>query len=55
MAQLLDNVRMAYGLGIAVRIGQVARLELNYCIPYTFQRSDLLSPGVQFGLGMQFL
>lgn len=38
--ELRENIRIAYGLGVAVRIGQMARIELNYCIPLAYQRGD---------------
>lgn len=53
--ELRENIRIAYGLGVAVRIGQAARIELNYCIPLAYQRGDHVHPGVQFGIGLQFL
>lgn len=53
--ELRENIRIAYGLGVAVRIGQMARIELNYCIPLAYQRGDHVHPGVQFGIGLQFL
>jgi len=46
---------MSYGIGMAVRLGQVARVELNYCIPVLVQRGDQTNSGVQFGIGMHFL
>lgn len=46
---------MSYGIGMALRLGQMARVELNYCIPVFFQRGDQINSGVQFGIGMHFL
>jgi outer membrane protein insertion porin family len=53
--QLLSNFRAAYGVGLAMRLGQVARIELNYCWPLMFSKGDRLARGVQFGLGIDFL
>lgn len=50
-----QNMRVAYGIGIAMKVGDIARVELNYCIPLTHQRSDILSKGLQFGIGFDFL
>ncbi|CAG9862329.1 unnamed protein product [Phyllotreta striolata] len=50
-----NNVRLSYGLGIALRLGNMARLEINYCFPYVHDKSDQTHPGVQFGVGVQFL
>lgn len=53
--QLITNIRIAYGVGIALRLGEMARIEVNYCFPYAYDRADRLHPGIQFGIGMQFL
>ena len=50
-----QNMRLTYGIGIAMRVGDLARVELNYCIPHSYQRSDILSKGLQFGIGFDFL
>jgi len=50
-----ENIRIAYGVGIAIRLGQMARIEINYCFPHAFERTDSPQPGVQFGIGVQFL
>ncbi|CAH1114993.1 unnamed protein product [Psylliodes chrysocephalus] len=50
-----NNVRVSYGLGIALRLGNMARLEINYCFPYIYDKCDQTHPGVQFGIGVQFL
>ena len=51
---LAANVRISYGLGIALRLGNMARVEVNYCFPHTFERGDQTHPGIQFGIGVQF-
>ncbi|KAL4712167.1 hypothetical protein ACJJTC_011028 [Scirpophaga incertulas] len=51
----LSNVRVSIGAGLALRLGRVARLELNYCVPLKATRDDVKSPGVQFGVGAHFL
>ncbi|XP_046382393.1 sorting and assembly machinery component 50 homolog B [Ischnura elegans] len=50
-----QNLRLAYGIGIALRLGQIARVELNYCVPVLAQKSDHVSSGVQVGVGLSFL
>ncbi|XP_022907142.2 sorting and assembly machinery component 50 homolog B [Onthophagus taurus] len=52
--QMSKNVRLSTGLGIAVRLGQMARVEINYCFPIKFSDGDQTQPGVQFGIGLQF-
>lgn len=50
-----NNMRVAYGLGIAMKFGDIARVELNYCLPYSYQRTDAINKGLQFGIGFDFL
>ena len=52
---LSKNVRLSYGAGLAFKLGGVARVELNYCIPVRAERGDKVAPGIQFGLGVNFL
>ncbi|XP_021920492.1 sorting and assembly machinery component 50 homolog isoform X2 [Zootermopsis nevadensis] len=49
------TTRLSYGMGVTLRLGQMARVELNYCIPVLFQREDQPNPGVQYGIGIHFL
>lgn len=46
---------MSLGLGLALRLGQLARVEFNYVIPKVYQAEDIPFPGFQFGIGLQFL
>lgn len=48
-------MRIAIGLGIAVKLGTFARAELNYCVPLKINDSDGEVDGVQFGIGVEFL
>jgi hypothetical protein len=41
--------------GVAVRVGEFVRLELNYCVPLCVQAGDSAVAGVQFGAGIDFL
>jgi len=52
---LRDNLRWAYGFGLILRVGQVARLELNYCVPVSAQNGDRPVSGLQFGVGITVL
>ncbi len=36
VAELLDDLRLSYGIGLAFKLGGMARIELNYCIPVRF-------------------
>lgn len=50
-----DQLRTAVGLGIVLRLGTMARAELNYCFPLKKDDSDGEVDGVQFGIGVEFL
>lgn len=50
-----DNFRASYGGGIVLRMGRVARLELNYVVPMYVSQGDSVNPGLQFGIGFGFL
>uniref|UniRef100_A0A8C7FS85 Sorting and assembly machinery component 50 homolog, like n=1 Tax=Oncorhynchus kisutch TaxID=8019 RepID=A0A8C7FS85_ONCKI len=55
LQRLAECVRWSYGAGIVLRLGNIARLELNYCIPMGVQSGDRICDGVQFGAGIRFL
>ncbi|KAL1123130.1 hypothetical protein AAG570_002218, partial [Ranatra chinensis] len=50
-----NSLRLAWGIGIAFRLGSMARIELNYCFPKMFADSDVLVSGIQMGVGLDFL
>jgi len=50
-----QDFRLSYGLGLAVKLGGIARIELNYCVPVKASRGDKPMPGLQFGVGVHFL
>ncbi|KAK6633716.1 hypothetical protein RUM44_004323 [Polyplax serrata] len=53
---MFDGYRMSYGLGIALRLGQLARVEFNYVIPNIVREGDSTQETrFQFGVGLQFL
>lgn len=49
------DLRFTYGLGLVYRLGQLARIELNYCIPLYYQSGDKLTNSIQLGVGTQFM
>uniref|UniRef100_A0A8C9WEL3 SAMM50 sorting and assembly machinery component n=1 Tax=Scleropages formosus TaxID=113540 RepID=A0A8C9WEL3_SCLFO len=55
LQKLAEYIRWSYGAGIVLRLGNIARLELNYCIPMGVQIGDRICDGVQFGAGIRFL
>lgn len=50
-----NDLASVYGLGMAVRIGERARIEFNYCEPLTNKNSQYLKKGFQFGIGFDFI
>lgn len=40
LSRLAECIRWSYGAGIVLRLGNIARLELNYCIPMGVQSGD---------------
>ncbi|KAM8974549.1 sorting and assembly machinery component 50 homolog isoform 1-T1 [Pelodytes ibericus] len=55
LRKLAECIRWSYGAGVVLRLGNIARLELNYCIPMGVQSGDRICDGVQFGAGIRFL
>ncbi|KAK2712960.1 sorting and assembly machinery component 50 homolog isoform X2 [Artemia franciscana] len=55
MGILAENFRLSYGIGIALKLAEVARVELNYCWPRRVMKGDRPNPGLQFGIGLHFL
>ena len=53
--KMVKEARWSYGLGLMMMIGGIARLEVNYCIPRNAKTSDGINPGLQVGVGMNFL
>jgi len=53
--EAVQNFRLTYGLGLAFKLGGIARIELNYCVPLRTQKGDKPAPGLQFGVGVDFL
>jgi outer membrane protein insertion porin family len=39
-----NSLRLAYGAGIVLRLGGVARLELNYVVPIWIRQGDRYIP-----------
>ena len=54
IGQLTKDVRISAGLGIAIRMGQTERVEINYCFPIKYVGGDRVQPGVQVGIGFLF-
>lgn len=45
----------SYGAGLAIRLGEKARIELNYCQPLVNRNLQYFKKGFQFGLGYDFM
>ncbi|KAL4225587.1 sorting and assembly machinery component 50 [Mactra antiquata] len=50
-----NSLRLSYGAGIVLRLGGVARVELNYVVPIWLLPGDRVNPGIQLGVGLSFL
>uniref|UniRef100_U5EM16 Putative sorting and assembly machinery component 50 protein b n=1 Tax=Corethrella appendiculata TaxID=1370023 RepID=U5EM16_9DIPT len=50
-----DHLRSTAGIGLAIRLGERARIEFNYCHPILHQKGDRLVKGFQFGIGFDFV
>ena len=55
MDDVFKTFRLSYGVGLAFKLGGIARIELNYCIPVKSERGDKIAPGLQLGVGFNFL
>ncbi|XP_037951805.1 SAM50-like protein CG7639 [Teleopsis dalmanni] len=52
----LERMRVASGLGLAFKLGDRARIELNYCIPLRKYANDRVEKNnFQFGIGYEFV
>ncbi|KAI9262383.1 surface antigen-domain-containing protein [Phascolomyces articulosus] len=54
LQSLTRSPSVSVGFGLIYR-HSIARLELNYCIPLTAARGDLVKRGLQLGVGIDFL
>ena len=52
--EVSDGFRLSVGLGFLWRISSI-RIEVNWCHILLSARRDKLQPGLQFGVGMDFL
>ncbi|KAJ3294022.1 hypothetical protein HK104_004013 [Borealophlyctis nickersoniae] len=51
---LIRSPSVSTGLGLAVRFS-ILRLELNWCLPLIASQSDAVKPGLQFGIGLNYM
>lgn len=50
-----DNLTSSVGMGLALRLGERARIEFNYCQPMSARNSQYFKQGFQFGIGYDFI
>lgn len=50
-----SNLASSVGLGLALRIGERARIEFNYCEPLTNRNIQYFKKGFQSGIGFDFI
>lgn len=51
----VNNLATSVGVGLALRIGERARIEFNYCEPLTNKNLQYFKKGFQFGVGFDFI
>ena len=49
---IYEKARLSYGVGVVYRFVNMARIELNFCVPHKAQHTDYACPGLQFGIGV---
>ena len=54
-ADMVINLLTAKSSELSILLNCIPRIELNYCIPVKAQRGDRMAPGLQFGIGVDFL
>lgn len=50
-----NNLASTVGMGLALRMGERARIEFNYCEPLTKRNRQYFKKGFQFGIGFDFI
>ncbi|VDL98159.1 unnamed protein product [Schistocephalus solidus] len=56
LMEFLDiRPRYVLGAGLILRFAQMARLELNYCLPMSSQPGDGVQSGFQLGIGVSYM
>lgn len=50
-----SNLASSFGVGLAFRLGERARIEFNYCEPLTKKNLQYFHKGFQFGIGYDFI
>lgn len=50
-----NNLASSVGVGMALRMGERARIEFNYCEPLTKKNGQFFKKGFQFGIGYDFI
>lgn len=50
-----NDLASSIGVGMALRMGERARIEFNYCEPLTKKNSQYFKQGFQFGIGFDFI
>ena len=51
---MIKSTRLSVGTGLVIGFGNIARLELNYCLPMWKLDGDKVVNGMQFGVGINF-
>ncbi|KAI9199824.1 surface antigen-domain-containing protein [Polychytrium aggregatum] len=54
LAELFRYPSVSVGMGLAVRFS-ILRLEINWCLPVAATTTDNMKPGLQFGVGINYI
>jgi len=52
---LWPPAQVVVGVGLVAKLHDLARLEINYCVPLSFQKGDRPRRGLSVGIGVDFL
>jgi len=55
LRDMAESPRVSTGLGLVFVWDDLIRFELNYVLPIRYVPGDLLAPGIQLGIGVNFL
>lgn len=55
LISLPADIRSSWGVGLAIGVFKLARIEINYHIPAQFNAQDRTKAGFDFKLGVDFV
>ena len=55
LGELWPPAQGVMGVGLVAKLHDLARLEVNYCVPLSFAKGDRPRHGLSVGIGVDFL